>query len=57
MSKSRKHIRPYFDDDDYEDYDEFLHKEKIQPVRIDKKSKILDEYDTPDKPIKPKWKK
>lgn len=54
MSKSRKHIKPYFDDDDYVDDD---YNEKKIPERIDRKSKILDEYEIPDKPVKPKWKK
>jgi len=57
MSKSKKHIKPYFDDDDDWEYEDCALYEKSKPVRIDRKSKILDEYDTPDKPIKSKWKK
>ena len=58
MSKSKKNVRTYFDDD-YAYWDKNYGTEvtKADRRRIDKKSKILDEYDTPDKPIKSKWKK
>lgn len=57
MSKSKKHNKSYFDDDEYEDYE---YKEKSIPIRFDKKSKILDEYNKPDvypRKTKDKWSK